>query len=881
MRASGLFQNHIESYRKNINPPYRRKDFITIITSLFILLIVPVTVIVALQARDIGKRAEGTAEPVVISENPSIIEFPFDGPDLAAGWQWENPSGNASYVVSGGSFNMTVAQGDDQWININKAPRILRNQINSSWTIETEIKSNNGGANSHTGLVIYKDAQNWIIWGQRGNNSLSIRGVIGNSSTNTLGVMSTKYKFLRIRRVGSDYFFDASSDGVNWTNGNSYKDTAGSLAGARYGILGKNWSSDPAYTVSFDYFREYSQDLAPSTLARVENTAEVAREIGFGAINDTKAVGVCGADLGSMFEWNGKTHIVFGDTFDYSTASCPSNFSFDSTTNWRFNTMATTSDTTPENGLTFDSWILGNDNKAKQLFGESSPITSIPTYGISVGDTAYLYYMHVINWNPWTCDHSSIATSSDGGQNWTKQTSTIQWEPGNFNQVSLLKEGGYVYIFGIPCARNGSTKLARVAENDILDKSKYQYFAGFDSFSNPIWETNNESAAVTIAGGRTGELSVRWNEWLGNYIMMYLDVGKGNIVIRESPSLWGPWSAPMKVLPSDQGFHSFYSAYMLPGYEENDGETIYFRMSQFTPRYSTYWLKTTLVKAPKKDIIVSKLIAPNWVNKGEKVSIEVEVENLGEVEATFTTSLTALSVDIGTPQKVTLIPGAKTRLKFNWDTSTVSLGIYSLTAMVSTIPGDRNISNNTKSKLVDIEKIDYPPSFHIRYPEFNNNGFVNILDISMLVNAFGTVFPDYNQKYDLNANGAVNIIDIGLVVAAFGTTNWPNNNSLGNPLNAYENRIFQLYMTAVEPDKGSPPKINATLRDVTDPNNPKVIGLGDIGASFTSAKSVDFGFQRGHFQWTPNSSHIGSIYEVTFSTKGSSPTNKIIYITAQ
>ena len=881
MRSTDLFQKQIEEYRKNINPPYGRKDFISIISTLFILLVVPITVIVALQARDIGKRAEGTAEPIVTSENPSMIEFPFNGPDLSAGWQWEDPSGNASYEVSGGIFNMTVTQGDDQWISINKAPRILRNQINSTWTIETKIVSSTARGSSLVGLVIFKDPQNWFIWGQLGNNSLEGSGIIGNAFTQIVGNMSTKYKFLRIRRVGSDYFFDASADGINWTNANSYQDASGALAGARYGILGKNWSSDPDYISRFDYFREYSQDLAPSTLASVKNTAEISREIGFGAINDTKEVGVCGADLGSMFEWNGKTHIVFGDTFDYSSSSCPSNFSFDGTNNRRFNTMVTTTDTTPEDGLTFDSWILGNDNKAKQLFGESSPVTSIPTYGISVGNTAYLYYMHVNNWDPWTCDHSSIATSSDGGQNWKIQTSTIQWAPGNFNQVSLLKEGGYVYVFGIPCARNGSTKLARVAENNILDKSQYQYFAGFNSSSNPIWETNNEAAAVTVAGGRTGELSVRWNEWLGSYMMMYVDPKKRNVVIRESPNLWGPWSAPIKVLPSGHGFCCFYGAYMLPGYEENLGETIYFRMSQYTPKYSTFWMKTKLVKTPIEDIAVSKLNAPHWVNKGENVSVEVEVENRGEVEATFTTSLVASNVEVGTPQKTTLSPGAKTSFKFNWDTSTLSPNIYRLSARISTIPGDRNTSNNTKSKLVDIEKIDYPPLFHIRYPDFNNDGMVNVVEIGMVVNAFGSVFPNYNPKYDLDANGAVNIIDIGLIVAAFGTSNWSNSNSLEKPATVSENRIFKLSMTAVDLDGGPPPKINASLRDVTDTNNPQDLSLEDIGASFNSAKSVSFGFQTGYFEWNPNSSNVGSIYEVTFSTKGRNLIKEIIYIKAQ
>jgi len=534
-----------------------------------------------------------------ILAQPPIFEDSFDGSTLAGDWWWGNPSGNATYSVSGGNFNLTVGQNNDQWIGIDKAPRILRDQIVSPWTIETRIISSTARTHSLVGLVIFKDPQNWFIWGQLGNNTLEGSGIINNAFTQPVGTMTTKYNYLRIRRVGNKYFFDASSDGINWANGNVYEDTSAALDKARFGVLGKNWSSDPAYTASLDYFRVYPSDLAPMALTSVINTTRVAREIGYGAINNTKQYGICGTDLGSMFSWNGKTYIAFGDTVDYPAASCPENLDSGRASNWRSSVMAVTSDTTPVDGLTFDNWITGTDGKAKELFGEDTgAVTVIPTYGITVGNTAYLYYMQVTNWGGpggWTCNYSSIATSSDQGQNWNKQNSIIQWGPGNFNQVALLKKDGYIYVFGIPCGRFGSVKLARVEEAKILDKSQYQYFSGFDPSSNPVWVTNNETAAFTIVGGPGGELSVRWNEWLGSYIMMYLDDPKGKIVIREAPNLWGPWSEPLTVTTGAE-YPSLYGAYMFDGYQENSGETIYFRMSQFFPIYSTFWMKTTLVR---------------------------------------------------------------------------------------------------------------------------------------------------------------------------------------------------------------------------------------------------------------------------------------------
>ena len=342
--------------------------------------------------------------------------------------------------------------------------------------------------------------------------------------------------------------------------------------------------------------------VTPFVLQGVENTAFVSEIAGSMSGFGGKATqyDVCSTDLGSMFSWNSKTYLVFGDTF-----GCAGYPYSPSNTNWRSNTMAITTDTTPSDGLSIDSMIVGPNNKAKELFPKAAgSITVIPTYGVSVGNMGYLFYMEVGNWgNPgeWTCQYSSIATSTDGGQTWAKQNDIIKWNPGNFNQVAIVKVDSYLYIFGVPCGRFGSVKLMRVNQNDILDKTKYQYFAGLDGSYQPVW-ASDESSAATIASSPVGELSVRWNEWLGRYIMTYLDESKAAIVIREATNLWGQWSEPI-IVTTSQKYPALYGAFMLEGYEENDGETIYFTMStapstKFSNElfYQIYWMKTTLKK---------------------------------------------------------------------------------------------------------------------------------------------------------------------------------------------------------------------------------------------------------------------------------------------
>jgi hypothetical protein len=72
MRAADLFQQ----YRKTINPPYSRKDLLTIGTTLFILVVIPLTIITTTTSRDTRSRAfvDGA-----YSERMTIIHKDIEG----------------------------------------------------------------------------------------------------------------------------------------------------------------------------------------------------------------------------------------------------------------------------------------------------------------------------------------------------------------------------------------------------------------------------------------------------------------------------------------------------------------------------------------------------------------------------------------------------------------------------------------------------------------------------------------------------------------------------------------------------------------------------------------------------------------------------------
>jgi hypothetical protein len=307
-------------------------------------------------------------------------------------------------------------------------------------------------------------------------------------------------------------------------------------------------------------------------------TYQVAQEVGPGSINKTaKRWDVYGADLGSMFTYRGRVYVVFGDTFGGPSANP---FFSVAHLNWRSNTMAwVSSRAQPLHGLYYNGMVTGPGGDAKQLLSSLKVTgveqTVIPTYGVAVGTTMYLYYMSVKEYGApghWTCNYSGVAYSTDRGQNWTKDAKITWAGNSNFGQVALVKYSQFVYVFGIPCGRYGSLELARVPKGDVLRKASYQYWGGHG------WGLGEPRTAVPIVKAPVGELSVQWNSFYHKWLMMYLIDPTGQIVLRTASALTGPWSSAQVVVTSAK-YPELYAPYITP--EWDSGRDIWFDMSLY------------------------------------------------------------------------------------------------------------------------------------------------------------------------------------------------------------------------------------------------------------------------------------------------------------
>lgn len=354
---------------------------------------------------------------------------------------------------------------------------------------------------------------------------------------------------------------------------------------------------------------------------------------------------VWGTDIGTMWD-NGipddpttpinehQILIALGDTF-----------SADNMTGvWRSNTIFRSSDIDLANGMEIPNgqWFNGNmfggaplgpnSTTARQvIFPEGLPagVTLIPTAGISVpvagsrfGAVQYVSFMSVSQWGApgqWSTNYSAIAWSDDNGETFHVAPSTVRYNQPwggnqNFQQSAFVRPGdGFVYMYGTPNGRQGAAYLARVAERDILDLTKYDYYSAgspggwFGWGATPAgWHRNNPAAATAVFGQDTGacgvanagnqvsEMSVQYNKSLNKYVTLYGDQFN-NIVMRTSDTPQGTWSSAKVLMAQQNG--GIYAPMMHPWSPSTmgTGSDLYWNLSLWS-EYNVMLMRTDLTK---------------------------------------------------------------------------------------------------------------------------------------------------------------------------------------------------------------------------------------------------------------------------------------------
>jgi hypothetical protein len=242
--------------------------------------------------------------------------------------------------------------------------------------------------------------------------------------------------------------------------------------------------------------------------------------------------------------------------------------------------------------MTFDSTPRDLLGQSKELiFSPKIPyveISRIPTAGVAVDGVQYMSTMSVKNWGDpgkWETNFADIAVSTDNGENWVEAPETRRPNAEgnrNFQMGAFMKDGGYVYQYGTPPGRGQLAYVARVPEREIRNLGAYEYWNGGE------WKKGDVNAAAPIVFGGVGELSVQYNQYLGQYLMLTTD-NLNSVVMRRSPTPTGPWGPP-EVLVDTRALPSAYGAYIHPW---SSGPDLYF-LTTVHSNYNVLLLRTTL-----------------------------------------------------------------------------------------------------------------------------------------------------------------------------------------------------------------------------------------------------------------------------------------------
>jgi hypothetical protein len=158
--------------------------------------------------------------------------------------------------------------------------------------------------------------------------------------------------------------------------------------------------------------------------------------------------------------------------------------------------------------------------------------------------------------------------STDYGASWTAANWTFVKDDGvilptflQFGQDHREARDDFLYVYAnyftkptVPGVKDdlrvqkpGEIALMRVPKDRIMDRSAYEFFAGVNSASSPIWtdDIGRRRPVFTDPNGVGWNTSVSYNPGIGRYLLAteHTETYKGNLGIFDAPEPWGPWTS--------------------------------------------------------------------------------------------------------------------------------------------------------------------------------------------------------------------------------------------------------------------------------------------------------------------------------------------------
>jgi hypothetical protein len=255
------------------------------------------------------------------------------------------------------------------------------------------------------------------------------------------------------------------------------------------------------------------------------------------AFNRTESrYGIRGCDLGSSFEHKNRVYFLFGDSFR------------DDGSQWaiNFDSIAFCTDTAPSGGLNLTFY------KQPPLFPAiDQSAFNVPLDGISWNGVMYVFFStdHYVVDGRDLLGRSVLGRSDNDGYDYAyigefsrQKFINVSVEAGIADDkmspaINVPIGTPILWIFGSGRYRASPVYLSVIRLDRIEQFQPVHYFTG------GLWSTNEDDAAPLFCAGDVGELSVRWNPFLGRWLVLYNSSNPRGILMRSAPQPWRPWTS--------------------------------------------------------------------------------------------------------------------------------------------------------------------------------------------------------------------------------------------------------------------------------------------------------------------------------------------------
>jgi hypothetical protein len=257
---------------------------------------------------------------------------------------------------------------------------------------------------------------------------------------------------------------------------------------------------------------------------------------------------IMGTDLGNQFMHGEHMCFLFGDTAHVKKDGKDDDFNLDTIA------FADVSDFDPATGLALTF------NPAPPIIAKmrnSQTVYSVPLDGITIDGTMFLFYsLDHIEVAPGynSFGHTDVVNSTDDGLNFTHlyefsrehflNVSVAQVEG---SDLGLPEFGDTLAVWGTGIYHSSEPYLAALPLSAIETGQPVRYFAGV-SGGAPMWADTEDAAAPLFGDPTVAELSVRFNSYLNAWMMTYTSFVVRGVCLRLSPTPWGPWTTPLRLL---------------------------------------------------------------------------------------------------------------------------------------------------------------------------------------------------------------------------------------------------------------------------------------------------------------------------------------------